>query len=169
VEVRRRGDSYYLHSLEPPAEDPEFAPGFDALAYLVDRAHARGIEVPPQPCPGLADLIEEGHLDDEHLHALLERLTKPLRQASVDTVVLGCTHYAFVSGALGRVLGPDVRLVDSAPAIARRTEHLLRDDAAARTNGPGAFRVLTTGDPGKVAPVVARLWGADVPVAPIQI
>jgi uncharacterized protein (TIGR03437 family) len=45
VEVRRRGDSYYLHSLEPPAEDPEFAPGFDALAYLVDRANARGIEV----------------------------------------------------------------------------------------------------------------------------
>ena len=133
------------------------------------RDHARGIEVLPQPCPGLADLIEEGHLEDERLHALLERLTRPLRQASVDTVVLGCTHYAFVSGALGRVLGPDVRLVDSAPAVARRTEHLLRDDAAARTNGPGDFRVLTTGDPGKVAPVVARLWGADVPVAPVEI
>ncbi len=130
---------------------------------------ARGVEVRPQPCPGLADLIEEGHLEDERVHALLERLTEPLRRASVDTVVLGCTHYAFVSAALGHVLGPGVRLVDSAPAIARRTEHLLRADAAAGSNGAGVFRVLTTGDPRKVAPVVARLWGADVPVSPVEI
>jgi uncharacterized lipoprotein YddW (UPF0748 family) len=45
IEVRRRGDSYYLKSLEPPAEDPAYSPGFDALEYLIERAHARGIEV----------------------------------------------------------------------------------------------------------------------------
>jgi uncharacterized lipoprotein YddW (UPF0748 family) len=40
VQVRRRGDAYYLKSFEPRAEDPELAPGFDALQYLIDRAHA---------------------------------------------------------------------------------------------------------------------------------
>jgi uncharacterized lipoprotein YddW (UPF0748 family) len=45
VEVRRRGDSYYLRSLEPPANDPDYAPTFDALQYVIERAHARGIEV----------------------------------------------------------------------------------------------------------------------------
>lgn len=45
AEVRRRGDSYYLRSLEPPAEDPAYSPSFDALEYLIERAHARGIEV----------------------------------------------------------------------------------------------------------------------------
>src|SRR5260370_15093519 len=45
AEVRRRGDSYYLHSLEPPAEDPDYSPAFDALAYVTDKAHAQGIEV----------------------------------------------------------------------------------------------------------------------------
>ncbi len=45
AEVRRRGDSYYLHSLEPPADDPDYTPSFDALQYLVERGHARGIEV----------------------------------------------------------------------------------------------------------------------------
>jgi uncharacterized lipoprotein YddW (UPF0748 family) len=40
VQVRKRGDAYYLRSFEPRAEDPEFAPGFDALQYLIDRAHA---------------------------------------------------------------------------------------------------------------------------------
>jgi len=133
------------------------------------RDYARGIEVVPQPCPGLADLIEEGRFDGEALRARLEELTRPLRRAGVDTVVLGCTHYPFVSGPLARMLGPDVQLVDSAPAIARRTEHLLREDASTRPDGPGVFTVLTTGDPRKVAPVVARLWGAEVPVDAVQI
>jgi uncharacterized lipoprotein YddW (UPF0748 family) len=39
VQVRRRGDAYYLKSFEPRADDPDFAPGFDALQYLIDRAH----------------------------------------------------------------------------------------------------------------------------------
>ena len=133
------------------------------------REHAHGIEVQPQPCPGLADLIEEGHLDDERLRARLEQLTRPLRDAGVDTVILGCTHYAFVSGPLGRVLGPGVQLIDSAPAIARRTEHLVGGDGSAGTDRPGGLAVLTTGDPQKVAPVVARLWGAEVPVDAIEI
>ena len=138
------------------------------FARLV-RDHANGVEVVPQACPGLADLIEEGHLEGERLHAWLERLTLPLKRAGVDTVVLGCTHYAFVSEPIARVLGPAVQLVDSAPAIARRTEHLLRGDAGRRTDGPGTFTVLTTGDPRKVAPVVARLWGAAVPVDAVAI
>lgn len=45
VQVRRRGDSYYLRSLEPPAQDSTYAPGFDALEYLVQKARPRGIEV----------------------------------------------------------------------------------------------------------------------------
>jgi uncharacterized lipoprotein YddW (UPF0748 family) len=39
VQVRRRGDAYYLNSIEPRAEDPDLAPGFDALQYLIDKAH----------------------------------------------------------------------------------------------------------------------------------
>jgi len=41
MQVRRRSDSYYLRTLEVPAQDPAWSPGFDALAYLIDRAHAR--------------------------------------------------------------------------------------------------------------------------------
>ncbi len=45
VQIRRRGDAYYLDSWEPVTQDPDFAPNFDALRYLIDRAHAAGIEV----------------------------------------------------------------------------------------------------------------------------
>jgi glutamate racemase len=140
----------------------------DRFARLV-RTHARGVEVISQPCPGLADLIEEGHLEGEPLAARLEELTRPLRQAGVDTVVLGCTHYAFVRAPLSRVLGARVELVDSAPAIARRTGQLLKESGLLANPGPGSLRVLTTGDADKVEPVVARLWGAPVAVARVRI
>ncbi len=45
VQVRRRGDAYYNKSIEPRTEDSELAPGFDALQYLIDKAHANQIEV----------------------------------------------------------------------------------------------------------------------------
>jgi glutamate racemase len=133
------------------------------------RAHGDGVQVIPQACPGLADLIEEGHLDGDVLGAALQELTRPLRDAGVDMVVLGCTHYAFVGGPLQRVLGPAVTLVDSAPAIARRTVHLLNQGRARRGDREGVVRVLTTGDPEKVSPVVGRLWGSRLPAEAVRI
>src|SRR3954471_24915724 len=45
MEVRNRGGSYFLKSMEPAAEDAEWSPSFDALQYLIEKAHASGIEV----------------------------------------------------------------------------------------------------------------------------
>jgi len=138
------------------------------LARLI-REHADGVEVLSQACPGLADLVEDGHLDDAALQIRLEELTRPLRKAGVDAVVLGCTHYAFVAPALSRVLGAGVELVDSAPAIARRVEHLLRENKILASAGPGSFRVLTTGRPERVGPVVERLWGGPVGIDALDV
>jgi len=133
----------------------------ERLARLI-RDHAQGIEVVSVPCPGLADLVEEGNLDDGHLDGRLQDLTRPLREAQVDAVVLGCTHYAFVAPALARVMGPGVELVDSAPAIARRVESLLRQAGRLALDGNGSLRVMTTGRPEKVGPAVERLWEGPV-------
>jgi glutamate racemase len=132
-------------------------------ARLVE-TYGNGATVIPQPCPGLADLIEDGHLDDAPLHEMLERFAAPLRQAAVDTVVLGCTHYVFVQEPIQRALGPGVRLLDSGHAIARQTERVLREAGTLAVAGAGETRFLTTGDPAEVAPVVARLWGEPLPI-----
>jgi glutamate racemase len=133
------------------------------LARLV-REHARDLQLVAQPCPGLVELIEEGELGGPRLDALLERLTEPLRAAKVDTVVLGCTHYPFVREAIGRVMGPRVELIDSAPAIARRTESLL-DGARLRASGRrGRLRLVTTGETRAVARTAALLWGEPLDV-----
>ena len=79
----------------------------------------------------------------------------PLREAGVDTVVLGCTHYPLVRPLLQRMLGRDVRLVTSGAALARQVEHVLgsRSLANPRTEAAGSdppeegdYRFLCTGD-----------------------
>jgi glutamate racemase len=122
-----------------------------------------------QPCIGLADAIEDGHLDDDVLHNLLPGYIEPLKAAGVDTVVLGCTHYPFVREQIAAALGPDVQLVDSGPAIARRTSHLLDELGAREMDGEGSLRILTTGDAGEVASVAARIWGGPIPVEHLEI
>ena len=91
-------------------------------ALLAD--HAADVTVLSQPCPGLADLIETGDLDSPELRALVERCCAPLREASVDTVLMGCTHYPLVQQLLQAALGGQVRLLNVEDAVARQTQRL---------------------------------------------
>ena len=139
----------------------------ERFARLV-RSHP-AVRIVPQACPGLADIIEEGDLEGPRLFARVAELVEPLRRAVVDTVVLGCTHYAFAAPALARAFGSGVRLVDSGEAIARRAEAVLRQAALLAGGGEGSLEVLTTGDPERVRPVVERLWGGPVGVRPLTL
>jgi glutamate racemase len=94
-------------------------------------AHGAGIEVHLQPCPGLAGLIEHGNGDDPALLALIDQFSQPLKQAGVDTVVLGCTHYPFVAEQIHAAFGRGVQLVDTADAVARQAARLLGDSHSA--------------------------------------
>jgi glutamate racemase len=135
---------------------------------LVDN-YADGVQVVRDPCPGLADLVEDGMLGGPELAARMEAYVAPLREAGVDIVVLGCTHYVFVRDSIQQALGPGVRLLDSGEAIARRTRQILAEAGALQADGPGSLRLLTTGDPAEVAPVVERLWGAPLQVERLEV
>ena len=140
----------------------------DRYARLVT-AHGAGATVVAQPCPGLADTVEDGILSGDELDRRLEPLIAPLRDAGVDTVVLGCTHYVFIRDAIARALGPGVRIIDSGGAIARQTERILRDGGALAPPGPGSLRILTTGPAAEVAAVAERIWGEPLPVEHLHL
>lgn len=78
------------------------------------------IQVTQQACSPLVPLIESGQLEGETVQNTLEPLLEPLREASVDTVVLGCTHYPFLGPAIKKQLGPSVSLVDPGKVLADR-------------------------------------------------
>jgi glutamate racemase len=135
---------------------------------LVDN-YADGVQVVRDPCPGLADLVEDGLLAGPELASRMEEYVAPLREGDVDTVVLGCTHYVFVRDAIRDALGPDVRLLDSGEAIARRTRQILEEADSLAEGGAGTIRILTTGDPADVATIVGRLWGAPQDVERLEV
>jgi glutamate racemase len=100
------------------------------------------------PCPDLAPIIQAGREVDESVVAIVEGYCEPLKEAGVDTVILGCTHYPLVRPVLQRALGRGVRLVTSGQAIADSVEAELRrvglDNEADRR---GDYRFLCSGDP----------------------
>ena len=84
---------------------------------LLERESA-GRHVQLQACSGLADAIELHDAGDPALQVLVEAHCRPLREAGVDCVVLGCTHYVFVRDAIQAALGPGVAVIDTAAAVA---------------------------------------------------
>ncbi|MBW3631223.1 MAG: glutamate racemase, partial [Gemmatimonadetes bacterium] len=118
---------------------------------------AQGVEVFAVACPGLVELVEAGETEGELALGALSELLAPLREAGVDTIVLGCTHYPFLREAVAEVMGSGVTLLDSGRAVANHLDRVLRD-ADALADGPGGeIRMLTTGNPAAVATVVQRL------------
>jgi len=74
---------------------------------------APGVEVFTQACPLFVEFVERGVTGSPEVLRAAEEYLAPLREAGVDTLVLGCTHYPFLEGAISYVMGPDVSLVSS--------------------------------------------------------
>jgi glutamate racemase len=100
-------------------------------------------------CPTLAGIIQAGEQFDERAVDSVREACLPLREADVDTVILGCTHYPLIKPMLQRMLGPSVTLVSSGAALARQVEHALstRGLSNPRQHGEGDYRFLCTGEP----------------------
>jgi glutamate racemase len=82
------------------------------------RAVRPDLEILSQACPLFVPLVEEGWHDDPVTEQVAGRYLRPLLDAGVDTLVLGCTHYPLLKPVLERVAGPEVTLVDSAEEVA---------------------------------------------------
>ena len=132
-------------------------PRFHALV----QAHASAAQVIAQPCPGLALAIEQGDLQSGEVQRLLDQYCGQLRDKDVDTVVLGCTHYAFVRDQIAQQLGSGVRIIDTAEAVARQAARLLpapaSKDSAVETQVTPKIELLTTGQQ-KQLQHIAQSW-----------
>jgi glutamate racemase len=118
-------------------------------------------------CPTLAGIIQAGEEYSERAVAAVREACDPLRQAEVDTVILGCTHYPLISPMLQRMLGPGVSLISSGAALARQVEHALgtRDLQSPRA-GEGDYRFLCTGDAGAFRELGTRFL--QMPLGEVQ-
>src|SRR5690606_4905615 len=122
------------------------------------RRFAGGITAFEAPCYGLVQLIEEGAYHAAESRSLLHRAVDPMLDACVDGLVLGCTHYPFIRPLLEEISGPDVVIIDPAPAVARRARFVLQQRRLASPGERvGALRCFTSGDTGRLETLAARL------------
>jgi glutamate racemase len=109
------------------------------------RATDSEVRVTSRACPLLVPLIEEGLLDDDVTDRMIVRYLKPLLADGIDTLVLGCTHYPLLTRAITRLLGSQIRLVDSAQNCARAVEEMLdRQSLRAEPVNRGWIQVALT-------------------------
>lgn len=82
-------------------------------------------EVLTRACPLFVPLAEEGWIDNQVARLTAQMYLQELKEAGVDTLVLGCTHYPLLKPMIANVMGPDVMLVDSAEETARTVSAIL--------------------------------------------
>lgn len=133
------------------------------FAALLDQ-FGSNIQVLTRACPGLVEQVEAGDLDGPRTCLLVRQYVTPLVRGGADTLVLGCTHYAFLRPVVEAIAGPDVTVIDTGEAVARRVEQVSRTlgPVVPRTRGVAFW---TSAEAAALTAPLRKLWGAAVVLA----
>ena len=139
-------------------------PALDEL--LKQYAHPNGIDAVLAIPVGLVEQVERGELNTPRTQQLVREALAPLLDTQVDTLVLGCTHFPFLSDAVRAVTQGRMALVDPAAAVAAQVGRVLMDRAlaapAGQRRGMPAMRLITSGNPQTVSKTVEYLTGEHI-------
>lgn len=126
-------------------------------------ASGRSLDLTATACPGFVEFVERGQTSGDEVMLLAERLLAPVVAADVDSLLLGCTHYPYLSRVISEVMGPGVVLVSSADETAFALAQLMRDASlGAHPARPGTHTFLSSGDVEWFADLGRRLLGPEL-------
>jgi glutamate racemase len=130
------------------------------------RHHARLLL---RPTPLLVPLIEEGRRESDPVLILaLEQYLAPFKERRVDVLLLGCTHYPILRNVIGQILGPKVKIIDSAEQCAQDVAHRLATKGRDRQLMPvgnewvGTLKSFVTDDPLRFQKLASRFLGNEI-------
>lgn len=109
-------------------------------------------------CPGWVEVVEAGELATPETRTLVARYLQPLLDKGVDTVVLGCTHFPVLRPLIAELAGPEITLLDTGEAVARRVASLVDEPV-----GDARLLLYTTGDTRRFATGAATILAGDIP------
>jgi len=98
------------------------------LLLETSQKFAQGVKVIHQVGEGLVTLIEEGKIHSDEMKNLLKKYIQPMLDKNIDYLVLGCTHYPFLTSEIKKIIGEKVKILDSGEAIARQTKVILEQE-----------------------------------------
>jgi len=129
----------------------------DAFAAAVD------LEITSAACPKFVEFVENGVTSGEELLKVAKEYLGPIRAAGVDTLVLGCTHYPLLTGAISYVMGEEVTLVSSAEETAKDVYRTLVEHNLERTaSTKPTLTFKATGDADAFEKLARRFLGPEV-------
>ena len=132
------------------------------------RATGASVALTSAACPGFVEFVERDQTTGDEVMELAERLLAPVRDAGVDALLLGCTHYPYLSRVISDVMGPEVVLVSSADETAFIVKQELEATQLMRTgadNSTGEHKFLSSGDIAWFAQLGRRLLGPELETA----
>jgi glutamate racemase len=147
--------------------------GSGAYQRAVETMHA-GVELTCAACPGFVEFVERGDTSSDQVHVLAERLLAPVRDAKVDTLLFGCTHYPYLARTISDVMGREVVLVSSADETAFEVRRMLAgteleapktphgDDASSDNANGARHRFFSSGDTAWFSSLGGRLFGPEL-------
>jgi len=136
----------------------------ELFASVIDR-FAQNVQVETQVCPDFVTIVEQGLPNPDVTRQITAAYLAPLKAANIDALVLGCTHFPFLTPYLQDYLGPGVEIIDPAPAVARQVKRVLTErDLLNQTDERGDTEYITTGDPTHMQFLVKNLIGDSASV-----
>jgi glutamate racemase len=110
-------------------------------------------------CPLFVPFVEEGWLSGAVVLTVVKRYLKPLKDAKVDTLILGCTHYPLLKAAIRKVMGKNVTLIDSAKQVAIEVNRILKEDSLLNVKGKGKRSFYVSDNPEWFQNLAGRFLG----------
>jgi glutamate racemase len=147
---------------------------YESAVANASRDVSREVSLTATACPGFVEFVERNETSGRAVTELAEKLLGPIRNADVDTLLLGCTHYPYLSEVIGRVMGSGVRLINSADATASVVRDVLAENNISRSVGSGAqsssshsglHEFYSSGDVQQFAEFGRRFLGPELSVA----
>lgn len=129
-------------------------------AYVRAIRHASpAAQVTALACPLFVPLVEEGWTEHDATRLIAREYLEPFIEQGVDTLVLGCTHYPLLKPLIADVVGPGVRLIDSAEETAADTVRMLDEHGLASSSNEGDYRFVASDDPQQFLALGQRFLG----------
>jgi glutamate racemase len=125
------------------------------LFETVVSKHASGVRVVTASCPDWVEMVEKGETNGKHVEDSIREVVGPVLESGADTLVLGCTHFSFLGPTISKVVGPSIRVLDPAPAVAAQTTHV------ASEQGNGSLEFIASGNIEEFENLVDSLTGLE--------
>lgn len=129
----------------------------DAIHYI-----DAGAKVFSQACPELVDFVERGETEGPNIAKVVSWYVNPLKNANVDTLILGCTHYPLLKDVFAQAMGPDVALISSATETAREVKEILARRNLLSANDDPTRKYYATDEPEYFSKLGTRFLNHDI-------